>query len=132
MVTEHVSIVTHHPFLDEEACNSLLATLDQHRELALDRNPAKTGTFVTYGRAAYLDVCRPHVDPERDYYGCISLSNHSLQAILGDFYEQLRLMLEGLIGESMVYKPELLALPGIHIFRGSGIRGAGEAGGHFD
>jgi hypothetical protein len=31
-----------------------------------------------------------------------------------------------------VYRPKHYALPGIHLFRGSGIKGAGEAGTHFD
>src|SRR5436309_1367604 len=132
MTIEHPLIVTVHPFLDQDACDSLLAVLDEHRELALDRNPAKPETFVTYGRAAYLDVCLPRADPERDYFRSVSATNRSLQAILGDFYEELRSMIEHLLREPVVYEPELLALPGIHIFRGSGIRSAGEAGVHFD
>lgn len=132
MISEESLVVTEHPFLDQRACDSLLELLDAHRELALDRNPARPGTFVTYGRAAYLDVCLPRADAERDYFNAVGESNRALKAILGDFYEELRLTMESVLGEPVIYEPEVLALPGIHIFRGIGIRSAAEAGAHFD
>jgi hypothetical protein len=71
-------------------------------------------------------------DPDRDYFNAAAASNRSLQEMFGDFYEKLRSTIEGLIGEPVTYEPELLALPGVHVFRGSGIRTATEGSMHFD
>jgi hypothetical protein len=126
------TIISEHDFLEPAECDALIAILERNRHLGLDRNPAMPGTFVTFGRAAYLDVCRTGVDPSTDYFGAIAQSNRSLREILGSFYERLRAMLQSLFGEPVTYEPERLALPGVHVFRGQGIRSAGEAGSHFD
>ncbi len=55
-----------------------------------------------------------------------------LQSALGGFYETLRVKLAEILGEPVGYEPKFLAMPGIHIFRGAGIRSPGEAGAHFD
>jgi hypothetical protein len=125
-------VVTEHPFLSLTACASLLTILDRHPQLALDRNPKLPGTFVTYGRATYLDVCLPRAEPERDYYGLVAATNRGLVAMFGPLYDELRLFVERLLAEPVGYEPDLLALPGVHIFRGAGIRSAAEAGAHFD
>jgi hypothetical protein len=132
MMVETSQVISEYPFLDEPGAQSVLTRLDQHREIAIDRNPGKPGTFVTYGRAAYLDVCLPRANPQTDYFGAIQKSNRELLAAVGDFYEELRCGLERILGDPVAYEPEALALPGIHIFRGAGIRSAGEAGAHFD
>src|SRR5450755_2024524 len=132
MIVDVSQVITEHPFLDETCCGSLVERLDAHREVALDRNPQKPGSFVTYGRAAYLDVCLERADPERDYFGVVAESNRALQSVLAGFYDDLRTELQRLLGEPVAYEPEFLALPGVHIFRGLGIRSASEAGAHFD
>jgi len=132
MTSRQGNVVTEHPFLNEISCHEMIALLEEHRELALDRNPANPGAFVTYGRAAYLDLCLPRANPEQDYFGALPASNDALLAILSDFYKQLLSKVEALLGEPTAYDPQSFALPGIHIFRGNGIRSASEAGSHFD
>jgi hypothetical protein len=131
-MTENAVRISEHPFIDEATCKAVVSVLDSHPELALDRNPARPGTFVTYGRAAYLDVCLPSADAARDYYGVIAHTNRALLGILGDLLENLRDTVGELLGQPVCYAPDALAVPGIHIFRGDGIRSAGEAGVHFD
>jgi hypothetical protein len=121
-----------YPFLDDTACDDLAHLLNEHSDLGIDRNPALPGTFITYGRAAYLDLCLPKAVPERDYFGALRNSNQVLLESFGGFYETLRTKLKQILNEPVMYRPDLFALPGVHIFRGQGIRSAGEAGFHFD
>ncbi len=131
-VAERAPLVSEHEFLAPHACEALIAALARHPELAQDRNPSFPGSFVTYGRAAYLDFCLPRADPQRDYVDAVGHSNRGLASVLGDFLDRLRAKIEELLGEPVAYAPETLALPGVHVFRGFGIRSAGDAGYHFD
>ena len=124
--------ITEHPFLDAAECEALAEALNRNSHLALDRGPASPGCFVTYGRAAYLDVCLKGADPERNYYSVVASSNLGLRSIIGPVLDDLRTAIGDIVGEQTVYLPDQLALPGIHIFRGHGIRSAGEAGAHFN
>jgi hypothetical protein len=124
--------LSEHDFLDANMCDSVVQCLGRHPEAGFDRNPARPGTFVTYGRAAYLDVCLQGADADRDYYARLPDSNRTLQSLFGDLLNRLRVELGHILGDPVAYLPEQLALPGIHIFRGPGIRSAGEAGAHFD
>jgi hypothetical protein len=121
-----------HQFLTREECGAVVHRLNAHAEIAIDRNPRMPGSFVTYGRAAYLDVCLPHSSSDRDYYDAIPKTNADLQRVFGELLEHLRERIAYLADEPVEFRPELLALPGIHIFRGPGIRAAGDAGNHFD
>jgi hypothetical protein len=124
--------ITVHPFFEPAECAQLLGELDQHADLAIDRNPAIPGTFVTYGRAAYLDYCLPRADPKRDYCDAVPSVNAGLLNAFGSMYDTLRAGLSRVLDAPTQYCPARLAVPGIHIFRGRGIRSAGEAGSHFD
>lgn len=124
--------ITEHPFLDVAACEALVEVLNRNSHLAVDRGPVSPGRFVTYGRAAYLDVCLTGADPERNYYRIVSSSNLILRSILGTVLDDLRTAIGDVVGGPTVYLQDQLALPGIHIFRSHGIRSAGEAGAHFD
>jgi hypothetical protein len=124
--------ITEHSFLDQNECEAIISLLNEHPQLAIDRNPKQLETFITYGRAAYLDVCLPQAEPDRNYFSIVAQSNQLLQILLEDFYEKLRVMIEELLGDPVKYEPNLLSLPGIHIFRGSGIHSAGASGVHFD
>jgi hypothetical protein len=52
--------------------------------------------------------------------------------MLGDLYPRLLSSLEKLLGEPVAYAPDLLALPGLHVFRGEGIAAASAVHNHFD
>jgi hypothetical protein len=125
-------VIERHPFLDPAECEAICARLPDHPELLRDRRPERPGTFITYGRAAYIDAGRPDSDPERDYHAIVEAENELLERLLGDLYPRLLAKLEELLGEPAVYAPELLALPGIHLFRGEGITSASGSGSHFD
>ena len=126
------SSIERHPFLDQTECEAIAARLPDHAELVRQQRPQKPGTFVTYGRAAYLDACGPGSDPERDYHARVEAENRRLEGLLGDLYPHLLSRLEELLGEPAAYDPELLGLPGIHVFRGDGLTSAAEEVGHFD
>ena len=131
-MTKAAVSISEYPFLDEAMCRAVVTELEEHTELALDRSPTRPGTYITYGRAAYLDVCMSRAKPERDYYGALAVSNRGLQSILGGFLEKFRAKIELILDQPVIYEPDFLALPGVHIFRREGIRRAGEAGVHFD
>lgn len=106
--------------------------MEAQPQYAVDRRPDRAGQFVTYGRAAYLDVCLEGADPEANYYNALPRSNAGLWEMFSDFYLKLQRTLEELLGDSVTYRPDCLALPGVHVFRGEGIRGAQYGGVHFD
>jgi hypothetical protein len=126
------SPIERHPFLDRTECEAICARLPDHPELARQQMPQKPGAFVTYGRAAYIDACRPGSDPQSGYHARVEAENRRLERLLGDLYPRLLSRFEEVVGEPAAYEPELLGLPGIHVFRGDGITAAAEEDGHFD
>jgi hypothetical protein len=125
-------VITRHPLLDRRECEDIRGRLPDHPALARQRNPERPGSFVIYGRAAYIDAAPPHSEPERDYHAMVGLENRRLEAMLGDLYPRLQSRLELVLGDPVAYAPELLALPGLHVFRGEGIAAASRSGNHFD
>jgi hypothetical protein len=125
-------MITHHAFLDELACDAVVARMHERTDLAIDRRADRPRTFLTYGRAAYLDACAPGADPQRDYHARVAEANRGMQEAFGHVYAQLRGALERLLDAPVAYAPERLALPGMHVFRGEGVPGAGHGGAHFD
>jgi hypothetical protein len=124
--------IEQHGFLSSEDCADLVRSLDEHRDLATDRRPDRPNKFVTYGRAAYLDVCMDTSDPERDYYAQLPETNRGLQGAFAPLYESLASKVAELVGGPVQYAPDALALPGFHVFRSDAIRSAAEGGAHFD
>jgi hypothetical protein len=125
-------VIERHPFLEPAECEAICARVAAHPELGRERNPAIPDSLVTYGLAAYIDAAGADGDPERDYHAPVAAENQRLEGLLGDLYPRLRSRLEELLEEPAAYAPELLALPGLHVFRGSGIAGAARVGDHFD
>jgi len=117
--------------LDKEACRSVVDRIAAARDSWIDRSPRGDATFFTLGRASYLDACPAGVDAQTAYYDRIGPANRELLAGFGDLYAALRGQLSAeLQGE--VVLADGLAIPGFHIFLGSGILGAGKSGRHFD
>jgi hypothetical protein len=125
-------MLSHHSFLDPGECEEICGRLPEHSHLGRERNPDRPGSFVIYGRAAYIDADPPRSDPEVDYHAMVGAENRRLEAMLGDLYPRLRAKLEELLGEPVAYAPDLLALPGLHVFRGEGIAAASAVHCHFD
>lgn len=126
------SLIERHSFLDRAESEAICERLPDHPDLARQQRPDQPGAFVTYGRAAYIDALRPGRDAERDYHPRVEAENRRLERLLGDLYPRLLSKLEELLGEPVAYDRELLGLPGIHVFRGTGLSGAAQEDGHFD
>ena len=124
--------IVHLPFLTEEQCEQLVSTAEDHPDIGIDRRPESPGMFVTYGCASYLDVCLAGADPENDYYSRLAETNAALWSLFAEFYEQLRVRMAAELDGPVEYRPDLLALPGLHIFRGDAISLADHASAHFD
>lgn len=117
--------------LDAQSCRSVVERMVSSRCNWTDRSPHDDATFFTFGRASYLDVCPSDVDPQCAYYGKVSAANAELKAIFGDLYASLLDRLSAEL-QDQVLMAEGLAIPGFHIFLGSGIMSAGKGGRHFD
>jgi hypothetical protein len=125
-------MLSRHSLLDPGECEEICGRLPEHRHLERDRDPERPGTALVYGRAAYIDATPPQSDPEVDYHAMVAAENRRLEAMLGDLYPRLLAKLEELLGEPAAYAPDLLALPGLHVFRGEGIAVASASHSHFD
>src|ERR1700750_3128592 len=125
-------MISQHSFMTAEETKTIAGVLSEHPELAVDRKPDVPNTFCTYGRAAYLDVLRDFVDPERDYYANLEDANRGLRQHFGSLYDRLSAFVAELLGAEAQYAETDLALPGFHAFRGSAIALADQAGAHFD
>ncbi|MEV8092986.1 hypothetical protein [Kitasatospora sp. NPDC085879] len=120
------------PFLDADACADVVRTAERNPDLTVDRRPDRPGEFVTYGRSAYLDVCPGDAAPEQNYYRLLADTNAGLWKAFEGLYHRLRQTLADELGEPVGYRPDDLALPGLHVFRGSAIALADHASAHFD
>jgi len=125
-------MISQHPFLTTDETDAIVRTLSKHPELEVDRKPETPHTFGTYGRAAYLDVLRDEVDPEREYYAKLADANKGLREQFGWVYERLGVFMTRLLDGEVRYDETALALPGFHVFRGPAIALADQAGAHFD
>ena len=112
-------------------CRATVAALDTLEADWTDRSPRGDRTFYTLGRASYLDVCAPGVDSSSAYYAHLGVTNAFLREHFGTLYQRLMGGLHDHLGGEITLA-DALAIPGFHIFRGTGIVGAGEAGRHFD
>jgi len=124
-------MIEHLPLLSEQECVLAVAEIYRMRSHWLDRSVRNQQSFFTLGRAAYLDVCLPGSDANAQYYSKLEASNATLREGFGFLYERILNAMTGLIGNSVDYGQEL-AMPGFHLFFGSGIVSAGEGGSHFD
>ncbi|MGY4398569.1 hypothetical protein ACVWZA_003777 [Sphingomonas sp. UYAg733] len=124
-------MITTTDLLNVDACCSIIERVASNRDKWIDRSPRGDATFFTFGRASYLDACPPDIQPQHAYYGKVDAANAELMATFGDLYTSLLDRLSVELQGDVVLADEL-AIPGFHIFLGSGILGAGKSGRHFD
>lgn len=131
-MSEVQDYITEHAVFDAGTCRTVLDALPNAAAAHVDRYPETPGKFVTYGRAAYLDICMPDADAVGQYYSKIAASNEALMDSMNGIYAELKSVVEDILEAPAVYRPDILALPGLHVFRGDAINVAQGLGAHFD
>ncbi|MDY1548717.1 hypothetical protein [Luteibacter sahnii] len=131
-MSEAPDYITEHAVFDAGTCRAVLDALPKAAGAYVDRYPATPGKFVTYGRAAYLDICMPDADAQEQYYSKVAASNRVLMDAMGEMYAQLKSVVGGILGAPVTYRPDVLGVPGLHVIRGDAINITQGFGVHFD